>query len=205
MKLGRRDLELMEWIGDQYAVSEDQLARLMDRSRATAGRWSRAMCEAGYCRREWLLVGDPAWVWLTGRGARMTAHGFRPWRPNLGRLRHIAAVSELRLYLARRLPDARWICERELRRACPNRAVYVPDAVLEVDSERHALEVELASKTRKRLVSLVDELRAYHDAVVYVCAPAPARLVEELREEHGWPDVHVRDLADVVDGASGRA
>jgi hypothetical protein len=197
MKLGRRDLELMEWIGAQYAVREDQLARLMGRSGATAGRWSRAMSEAGYCRREWLIVGDPAWVRLTGRGARMTGHAFRPWRRNLGRLRQIAAVNELRLYLSKRLPDARWVCQRELHRARPNRAVHVPDALLEVDSERHAIQVELATKTRKRLVSLIEELRAYHDAVVYVCAPAPARQVEELREEYAWPDVHLRYLADI--------
>jgi hypothetical protein len=204
MKLGRRDLEFMEWIGAQYAVREDQLARLMGRSKVTAGRWSRAMREAGYCRREWLLAGDPAWVWLTGRGARMTEQRFRPWRSNVGRLRHIGAVSDLRLFLAERLPDARWICERELLRARPNRFVHVPDAVLEVDSERHALEVELAPKTRKRLVSLVEELRAYHDAVVYVCAPAPARLIEELREEWGWPEVHVRYLTDIGAGGGER-
>ena len=202
MKVARRDLELMEWIGGQYAVREDQLARLMERSRATAGRWSRRMSVAGYCRREWLLTDDPAWIWLTGRGARMTRLGFRPWRRNLGRLRQIAAVNELRLFLAQRLPDARWISERELHRDRPHRAVYVPDAVLEVGSERQAIEVVLATKTRKRMVSLVEQLRAYHDAVVYVCAPAPARLVEKLREEYGWPDVHVRYLADIgVDGS----
>lgn len=205
MKLGRRDLELMEWIGAQYAVREDQLARLMERSKATAGRWSRAMAEAGYCRREWLLAGDPAWVWLTGRGARMTRLGFRPWRRNLGRLRQIAAVNDLRLFLWERLPSARWISERELHRDRPHRAVYVPDAVLEVDSEHHAIEVELAPKRRKRLVSLIEQLRAYHDAVVYVCAPTPARLVEKLREEYGWPDVHVRYFADVSTAPRGRA
>jgi hypothetical protein len=190
----------MEWIGAQYALREDQLARLMDRSRATAARWSRAMAQAGYCRREWLLAGDPAWIWLSGRGAQMTEHGFRPWRPNLGRLRHIYAVSELRLHFSKRLPDARWICERELHRERRHRAVHVPDGVLEVDGERDAIEVELTSKARKRLVSLIEELRAHHDAVIYVCAPAPARLVEEVREEYGWPDVHVRYLADIGGG-----
>jgi hypothetical protein len=205
MKVGRRDLELMEWIGAQYAIREDQLARLMGRSKRTAGRWSRAMAAAGYCRREWLLAGDPAWVWLSGRGARMTALGFRPWRANLGRLRHIATVNELRLHLSGRLPDARWISERELLGDRPHRAVHVPDAVLEVDSERQALEVELGTKTRKRTVALVEELRSGYDAVIYVCAPGPARLIEELREERGWPDVWVRDLANVIDGASARA
>lgn len=197
MRLARRDLEAMEWIGAQYAVREDQLARLLGRSERTARRWSRAMCEAGYVRREWLLAGDPAWVWLSGRGARMTEHGFSVWRPNAGRLRHIGAVSELRLYLAQRVPDAGWICERELFRDRPNRSVHVPDAVLELDSERHALEVELTAKARKRLVALVEELRANYDVVVYFCAPAAARLSEELREERGWPDVQVRDLTDV--------
>lgn len=204
MSLARRDLEVMEWIGSQYAVREDQLAGLLGRSERTARRWSRAMCSAGYVRREWLLPGDPAWVWLNGRGTRMTEHGFSPWRPNVGRLRHIGAVSDLRLYLAQQVTDARWVSERELFRDRPNRGVHVPDAVLELDSERHALEVEFASKARKRLVAIVEELRATHDVVVYFCAPAPARLVEELREERGWPDVQVRALGDVVAGAGAR-
>src|SRR5215211_363174 len=116
VRVARRDLEVMEWIGAQYAVREDQLARLLGRSERTARRWARVMCDAGYCRREWLLAGDPAWVWLAGHGARTTELGFRPWRPSLGRLRHIAAVNELRLHLTERLPDACWISERELLR-----------------------------------------------------------------------------------------
>jgi hypothetical protein len=131
----------------------------------------------------------------------MTELGFRPWRPSLGRLRHIAAVNELRLDLTERLPDARWISERELLRDRPSRAVHVPDAVLEVDSERQAIEVELTQKARERCAAIVEELRASYDAVIYVCAPAPAHLIEDLREERGWPDVWVRNFGDIDAGA----
>ena len=112
--MSKKDLELLEWIYEQYAVREDQLARLLGRSRASARRWASVMRDAGLCRRELLLRGEPACVWLTGAGAKLTEHQFRPWRGHLGKLEHIGAVGDLRIHLARRAPAASWVSEREL-------------------------------------------------------------------------------------------
>ena len=72
--MSKKDLELLEWINEQYAVREDQLARLLGRSRASARRWASAMRDAGLCRREVLFRGEPAFVWLTAAGAKLTEH-----------------------------------------------------------------------------------------------------------------------------------
>ena len=63
-----RDLELLALVGEQYALSLPQLARLMGRS-LHAARWLRARWErAGWARGRALLVGEPVFVWLTRKG-----------------------------------------------------------------------------------------------------------------------------------------
>src|SRR5919106_5425973 len=84
-----RDLELLSIVGEQYAVSLPQLARLMGRS-VHAARWLRSRWEAvGWVRGRALLVGQPVFVWLTRRGQRVAGSEFSLWRPNPGGLAHI--------------------------------------------------------------------------------------------------------------------
>jgi hypothetical protein len=211
MQISRRDLELLEFISEQYVATEDQLARLLGRSPATARRWARAMRDGGLCRRELLIRGEPARVWLTGRGARRTKHGFHPWRGHLGKLDHIGAVFDLRLHVAAQVPEAGWVSERELfsrqadehfgrggeeRRDAP----HVPDAELVMpNGDRHALEVELTRKSKQRLAGILAELGERYDVVVYFCggtavqdavtAGIPTALTRKI---------HVRDLGEVI-------
>ena len=52
-----RDLRLLRWVAEQYAVSIPQLARLMGRSEHAA-RWLRARWQrAGWAQGRMLLVG----------------------------------------------------------------------------------------------------------------------------------------------------
>src|SRR4051812_18034697 len=85
--LGRateRDLRLLRWIAEQYAVSIPQLARLMSRSEHAA-RWLRARWQrAGWAHGRTLLVGQPVFVWLTREGSRVAGAGFKVWEPNAG-------------------------------------------------------------------------------------------------------------------------
>jgi hypothetical protein len=54
------------------------------------GRWQRA----GWARGGVLLVGGPAFVWLTRSGLRAAGLDYPVWRPNPGALAHVAAVTE---------------------------------------------------------------------------------------------------------------
>ena len=64
------------WIGEQYAIRIDQLARLLGRSagrtltesttRAAVARWVRG----GFAQTRKVTVREPGFVWLTTKGLR---------------------------------------------------------------------------------------------------------------------------------------
>src|SRR5215208_3213511 len=109
-----RDLRLLRWVAEQYAVSIPQPARLMGRSEHAA-RWMRARWQrAGWAQGRLVLVGRPVFVWLTREGSRVAGVSYKPWEPNAGSLAHIEAVNDVRLLVHQRRPEARWVCEREL-------------------------------------------------------------------------------------------
>ncbi len=58
------------------------------------------------------------------------------------------AVNEVRLHIARRAPEARWICARSIVREQGMRG-YRPNAVVEVGGERHAILVRLRWQERR--------------------------------------------------------
>src|SRR5919108_653539 len=99
-----RDLEALRWVDEQYAVRVDQLARLLGRTERTVQRWTRRMSGRGWVELRRLLVDEPAYVWLTPQGRREARTGFGPWEPRVGRLAHVAAVVDVRLYLQGRPP-----------------------------------------------------------------------------------------------------
>src|SRR4051812_14718569 len=76
-RVSERDVALLSWIGEQYAVSLPQLARLMGRS-AHAARWLRSRWQrAGWASGGALVVGQPVFVWLTRAGAQLCGSPFK--------------------------------------------------------------------------------------------------------------------------------
>ncbi len=131
-RVSARDLELLRFIGEQYAVTLPQLARLMGRSERAA-RWLRERWQrAGWVEGRALLVGEPVYVWLTRKGQRLASLDYKLWAPNPGALQHVRAVADVRLWLAGRRPEATWISERALareqERASGRRHGHRPDA-----------------------------------------------------------------------------
>jgi hypothetical protein len=184
VRCSARDLELLRVVGEQYAVSLPQLARLMGRS-VHAARWLRSRWEAaGWVRGRALLVGEPVFVWLTRRGQRVAGSEFSSWRANPGALAHIAAVTDVRLWIAQRHPHAEWVCERELAREAVATAggavAHRPDAVVVLDGREVPVEVELSHKRRARRERIMRELVARYGQVVYFAAEGPRRQLEEL-------------------------
>jgi DNA-binding CsgD family transcriptional regulator len=193
-----RDLELLRIVGEQYAISLPQLARLMGCS-GHAARWLRSRWErAGWARGRALVVGRPVFVWLTRRGQRIAGSDYALWRPNPGMLAHIDAVTEVRLDVAARHPGAEWVCERELYRelgAPPAaRRRHTPDGLVVVDGREVAVEVELTLKRRARMERIMRELVARYGSVTYFAASAPRRSLERLADEVGGGRVQVLGL-----------
>jgi hypothetical protein len=193
-----RDLELLHVVGEQYAVTLPQLARMMGCS-SHAARWLRSRWErAGWARGRALLVGEPVFVWLTRRAHSLVSIDYALWRPNAGMLGHIAAVTDVRLHVLDRHPDATWVCERELHRelaAAPGgRQRHRPDGLVVIDGREVAVEVELTLKRRPRIEQIMTELVARYGSITYFAAPAPRRTLIAVAADIGRDRVQVLPL-----------
>ena len=188
-----RDQELLRLIGEQYAVSVGQLARLIGRSPRT-GRWLRDRWRAaGWVESRKLTAEGPPFVWLTGDGIRLVGSPFRRWRPNPTLAVHIEAVTEARLLVERELGLGEWVGERMLaqQRSQESGRGHLPDAVLLTGRERVAIEVELTLKTRARLDALLLELAHGYDRVWYFAAPALVPRLREIASGMPWQNIDV--------------
>jgi hypothetical protein len=191
--LRRSDLELVGWLGEQYGARTDQLERLLGCGPRTVQRVLARLRDAGLLTTRRLLVGEPAWVIPTGAGLRAAGGGFSVWQPRVGLLAHVAAVNDVRLHVQARSPESEWICERVLARE-RRAGEHLPDALVLVDGQRVAIEVELTVKSQRRLTAILDELAGRFDTTLYFCAPGPHRQLTTLARSGRWPALGVREL-----------
>ncbi len=146
----------MRLLSEQGAIPLDQLARFLGGSLGEAVALLQGLEEAGCVEHRRFLVRDHPWFWPSRRGAVAAATGFHYKVPDVAFLAHRRAVNEVRLHLADRAPQGRWLCERTVyRRRDPND--HLPDAVFEIDGERHAIEAELSRKRDREIRRIVAE------------------------------------------------
>jgi hypothetical protein len=192
-----RDLELLQLVGEQYALSLPQLARLMGRG-LHAARWLRSRWErAGWARGRAVLVGQPVFVWLTRRGQRVAGSEYSLWRPNPGALAHIAAVTDVRLWVGQRHPHADWVCERELAREAQlmgTSGQHRPDGLVVLDGRELPVEVELSHKRPARRERIMRELVARYGQAVYFAPDGPRQGLEETARLIGNERIQVLEL-----------
>ncbi|HEX3734399.1 MAG TPA: hypothetical protein VHU86_04520 [Solirubrobacterales bacterium] len=186
-----RELAVLALISEQVAIPLDQLARFLAVDRHEADRLVAGLRSAGWVVERRFFSADQPWVWLSRRGARLSGTGFDQLAQSARLLTHRRAVNEIRLHLGERAPEGRWICEREAGRLV-ERDIPVPDGVLEIDGERHAIEVELSRKSRPALATVLHSHSARYDAVVYFCGPQTRSLLEQMRASRRWPKLVVR-------------
>ncbi len=117
---------------------------------------------------------------------------------------HTAAVTDVRLHIQSRDPDAEWVCERQLARQRTDSKDHLPDGLVLTGVRHVAIEVELTPKSRQRIERILDHLAASFQQSVYFCAPAPHRLLRELTGTGRWPSVGVRALPGDESGAAQR-
>src|SRR5207244_6874750 len=113
-QISERDQELLGLVAEQYAVTLDQLARLIGRTHRTARGLRDRWCNAGWTRSAKLAVHLPPFVWLTSRGSRVAQSPYRTWEPNQGLAAHIEAVTNVRVLLECELRLGSWECERAI-------------------------------------------------------------------------------------------
>lgn len=190
IKITERDLSVLTFIGQQYAVRADQLARLLKRpaegalsesaTRAVIARWEKAALTAS--RK--VIADEPRFVWLTRKGLDEVGLSFKPWTPTAASLAHIFWTNQVRIHTEERHPGAAWRSERELRKGRVMQSIS-STASHEVDAEIHlplgvvAVEVELTAKSVERRRSIMSEVATRYDTVWYFAPGNVRALLEE--------------------------
>lgn len=196
VRFSGRDGELLRVVGEQYAISVEQLARLIGRTHRT-GRWLRdRWLRAGWIESGPLTRDGSSFLWLTGKGIRVAQSPYRTWRPNVGMIEHIEAVTEVRLLLEE-LRLGRWLCERWLASVSRSRSEtrpHLPDGLLETGDESIAIEVELTLKSRARLTEIVRDLSERYPQVWYFAEPQLVSTLTEIAAGTRWRNVRVHNF-----------
>jgi hypothetical protein len=192
--------------GEMYGLQLDQLAEVLSatprQARAVVGGWvGRGLADSR------VLSAGPSWVWLTRAGLRDCGLHYPAAPPALSRLRHIRAVTAVRLALqavpAYRDGAAHWRSERRLRSRLriasrdhiPDAEVHWPDEPAAAQApgqtppdwagECWAIEAELSPKTLTRTAAIMREILTRTGD--YGCPVAEARVP-------GSPPRHARVL-----------
>jgi DNA-binding MarR family transcriptional regulator len=192
--------EVLHLICEQGAIPIDQLARFLGCEAEAGERIAEHLCEAKFAKRGQLLAGEPEWTWLTEGGTRLSEAGFKAYLPAPGALARLRAINEVRLQVTRSAPQARWIGWRTLRRELRG-AGQIPNAVVEIGGERHAIEVELARRPKEDAARMIAHRSASYDAVACFCTPRMRRFYERLQTENHWPKLVIRSLPPGSSGA----
>lgn len=202
MRWTERDLAVLPWIAEQYAVRLDQLHTLLGRQlldttredrQATATtvrhcleRWRRA----GVVQYSAFIVGEPGWVWLTREGQCQAGLEYPCWMLERSRLDHLFASTQARLWVEAREPGTWWRSERAMCAEQPwvpagERLGQCPSA--EGVSEAQTVAVEVLPSWRQPLrvrTVLHHLLTIYPSGCWYFVAPCAqpglARLLAEL-------------------------
>lgn len=199
-RLTPRDLLVLRWIGEQYAIRFDQLQRLLAvqsseperlrhagmlseaRTRRTIRRWEREEL----VQYKLLLVRECGWIWLTRKGLQTLEMDVRYYEPRLASLEHLYYINQARLFVAGRRQEDEWIAERILRAQQDQRGKgetvdHLPDAVLvKPDKMQIAIEVELHAKSRVRLAAILQNLQERYYRTWYFATAPVAVLLQEV-------------------------
>jgi hypothetical protein len=210
-----RDLAVLAWIGEQYAVRMDLLRVLLGRYRGEPGRpglpaagpplsvqTARAQVrrweEAGWARRQFVL--GQMWVVPTIAGLRLAglrdgARTLSVWQPVVTQLAHTHAVALVRLQLEARMePGQTWICERYLRRENAQTRRHVYDGAVE-------LAVEMRVPFRNAVGEWTERITKPRAAIeVELTLKTPARYRELVTQHVGreWTRIHYYAPAGIV-------
>jgi hypothetical protein len=214
-----RDLAVLRFVGEQYAVRVDVAAVLLARlapepvaqlSRRTVRQRLSRWEQAGWTSRRRML--GHTWVLPTRAGMRLAGLDLDPWTPALDRLAHHHAVAVVRLAREPMPSQGGWVCERELWRRRGRASWHLADGALPalvpadwqgISEAWELVEVELTQKARPRVVAAL-KTRPPRTAAITYYVPASlhtalsAQLAGVVRELGGRPEVHVEPLPQVA-------
>lgn len=185
-----RDLRIMTYIGEQYAISLNHLKQLLEMEKgerlsdATVKRLCIRWERAGWIEKRKLLASQPQWVWLSKTGLQEMELEYPYRAPSLARLNHIYYANAVRLYIEKRRGSAvEWISDRLVnveRKA--ERKKHIVDGELLLEGATIAIEIEISKKSKRRLSSIVRELKRDYKYIWYFAADECYQNVKEAIE-----------------------
>jgi hypothetical protein len=211
VRLTPRDIEILTWVGEMYAIRLDHLQQLMGRYRVqrppgTPGadatgalavtsvqtavrRWKRA----GLVEYQKMLPGKPHYIWLTNSGFKQTGLPYKNGAPAVARLKHLDTVNVLRLHLENTATLIwEWRSDRAIRHQLNTfnpkvrqQLTHTPDAeIITEDGRRWAIEVELTPKSWLRYHQIMAELRrSDYDEFRYFCNERTLPVLNAVKED----------------------
>jgi hypothetical protein len=172
VRISRRTLWLLEWIGDMYALRQDHLEQLLAwevkrpdkvkqegklHSRDLLKRWKEKYRFVDY---QVVYSGEPAWIWLTQEGLDAAGLPYKYLEPKpQSDYSHWYYNNLVRMWVQQKRPDRLWLSERRLKYGKDTRK---RQRVLDIDAEvqqgehhakRIAVEVELTAKDEMRTLN----------------------------------------------------
>jgi hypothetical protein len=111
---------------------------------------------------------------------RLSGSSYWVERPRVGAIARMRAVNEVRLYIARRAPEASWISRRAVGRQLGWRG-HVPNAVVEIGVERHAIIILLRTYNPQRVRGALETHMARYDAAIVLRTRSPATFLSASR------------------------
>ena len=189
-----RDITVLTWVGEQYAVRLDSLQQLLGREAVQETVIPGLVGEPGAHRvvKRWEQEGlvasrkffyrKPHWVWLTSKGLSQMNLDFKTREPKVSMLNHYHDVNEVRLLFETQLGTAAvWHCERAMRKEHQGDKVFhIPDGEIHYQDAVYAVEVELTQKSTKRTAGIVRKLAAQYDGIWYFVNDITRRTVEPV-------------------------
>ncbi len=210
VRLTRRDIQLVQWIGRHGVVTPQQVAdRFFAREAGAPGqraayRRIAALADLGLLRRDWIVFNAPQVIRLTRPGSQLADVGLEPANLVIAEVPHAIRVVTLTERVLAEHPDWQLVTERELRadryrkrRAGIVASGRIPDGLFNTPSGRRiALEVDETSKRSRDVESIIDDYRYGDEQYDRILWYAPAgRVAARIRQI--TQDTQAVDLIEV--------
>ena len=213
IRLNPRDLTVLTWIGDQYAIRLDSLQVLLGRAAQQATKVEGQVSEStarqviDRWKQEDLVATrkffyrEPEWIWLTANGLRQMDFPFKLWTPKVGLLPHFHLVNQVRLHTEQSYKHfCQWRGERLLRQEHRgDTKFHVPDGEVVTNSQEViAIEVERTVKSRPRVHAISKNLSRQYQRIWYFVTPATRFVISEAVAEY-QAEFRLYDLSKIAE------
>lgn len=202
MLLTKRDLELLETINELGYVDLSFVQDLWGIAQRTVYLRLRFLLEGNYLLREKVIFNSPAIYRLTAKSAENEKNALPMLRKiSATSYRHNILVAKLSLKLIRQF-GGRFISERRLRHEHPNAKAneHYSDGALELADKMIAIEVELTSKSNRRLAQIIKHYQknlAYQEVWYFFDKNEVKKKLEKITQ--GLSFIKLFDLREFIE------